>query len=150
MPHVRIFPHSKDEFPSLDMLTMWLLTALKARGGRYLIRSAERLAELPPGSIGLFRYGHVIVGEAVVREYVRESASERALLGHESQYEAHVEFSASSIRVFVPPVPVAELQSILGGSLNIAASAQPYYKVEDWSAYPRLLAAHVGNGGAFL
>jgi uncharacterized protein (DUF488 family) len=35
-PHIRLFPHSKEEFPSLDLLTTWLLTALKARGGRYL------------------------------------------------------------------------------------------------------------------
>ena len=29
------------------MLTTWLLTALKARGGRYLIRSAKSVADLP-------------------------------------------------------------------------------------------------------
>ena len=112
MSHLRIFPHSKDEFPSLDVLTTWLLTALKARGGRYMIRSAERLAELPTGSIVLFRYGHVIVGEAVVCNYVRDSANERTLLGQETQYEAHVEFSASSVRVFVPPFPVTFMSAV--------------------------------------
>jgi hypothetical protein len=55
MSHIRIFPHSKEEFPSLDMLTTWLLTALKARGGRYLIRSANAVADLPTGSLVLFR-----------------------------------------------------------------------------------------------
>src|ERR1700681_1483322 len=99
MPHIRIFPHSKEEFPSLDMLTTWLLTALKARGGRYLIRSAKSVADLPPGSIVLFRYGHVIVGEAVVSRYVRESHDDRMLLGQETQYEAHVAFCPSSIRL---------------------------------------------------
>lgn len=150
MPHIRIFPHSKDEFPSLDMLTTWLLTALKARGGRYLIRSANAVADLPTGSVVLFRYGHVIVGEAVVYRYVCESARDRTLLGQEMQYEAHVEFSPTSIRLFVPPLPVKELQSIIGDSLNITASAQPYYKLEDWSAYAKLLAAHLGETGAFL
>lgn len=150
MPHIRIFPHSKDEFPSLDMLTTWLLTALKARGGRYLIRSAKAVADLPTGSVVLFRYGHVLVGEAVVFRYVRNSANDRTLLGQETQYEAHVEFSPSSIRVFVPPLPVEELQSIIGDSLNITASAQPYYKLENWSMYPKLLAAHVVKAGAFL
>jgi hypothetical protein len=149
-PQIRIFPHSKDEFPSLDLLATWLLTALKARGGRYMIRSADRVADLPTGSVVLFRYGHVLVGEAVVFKYVRSSANDRTLLGQETPYEAHVEFSPSSIRVFVPPLPVEELQSIVGESPNLTASAQPYYKLEDWGAYPRLLAAHVSNAGAFL
>jgi hypothetical protein len=150
MSHIRIFPHSKDEFPSLDMLTTWLLTALKARGGRYMIRSGDRIAELPAGSVVLFRYGHVIVGEAVVFSYVRDSKNDRTLLGQEMQYEAYVEFSPSSIRLFVPPVPVEELQAILGDSTNITASAQPYNKIDDWSVYPKLLAVHVGKAGTFM
>src|SRR5438034_504701 len=124
MSHIRIFPHSKDEFPSLDMLTTWLLTALKARGGRYLIRSSKAVADLPTGSIVLFRYGHVLVGEAVECRYVRDSRNDWTLLGQGTQYEAHVEFSPSSIRAFVPPVPVEELQTIIGESSNITASAQ--------------------------
>jgi hypothetical protein len=35
------------------------------------------------------------------------------------------------------------------GSLR-PISAQPYYKIDDWSAYPKLLGAHVGKAGAFL
>src|SRR6516162_4875190 len=117
MSHIRVFPHSKDEFPSLDMLTTWVLTALKARGGRYMIRSGDRIADLPAGFVVLFRYGHVIVGEAVVFRYVRDSRNDRTLLGQEMQYEAHVEFSPSSIRLFVRPVPIEELQAILGDSI---------------------------------
>jgi hypothetical protein len=150
MSHIRIFPHSKEEFPSLDLLTTWLLTALKARGGRYMIRSGHRIAELPAGSLVLFRWGHVIVGEAVVFRYVHDSKSDRMLLGQETQYEAHVEFSPSSIRVFVPPVPIEELQAILGDSTNVTTSAQPYNKIEDWSVYPKLLAVHVGRAGTFM
>ncbi len=149
-PHIRVFPHSKEEFPSLDVLTTWLLTALKARGGRYLIRSASSIAELPLGSVVLFRYGHVIVGEAVVSQYVKDASRNRTLLGQETQYEAHVELSPSSIRVFVPPLPIEELQALIGESMNITASAQPYYKFEDWGIYPKLLAAHVGKSGSYL
>lgn len=150
VPHIRIFPHSKEEFPSLDMLTTWLLTALKARGGRYLIRSSSSVAELPPGSIVLFRYGRVIAGEAVVSQYVKDATRNRTVLGQETHYEAYVELSQSSIRVFAPPLPVDELQTVIGGALNITTSAQPYYKLEDWTVYPRLLGAHVGGGGGFL
>jgi hypothetical protein len=149
-PHIRIFPHSKEEFPSLDMLTTWLLTALKARGGRYLIRSASSIADLPSGSIVLFRYGQVIVGEAVVCQYVKDATRNRTVLGQETRYEGYVELSESSIRVFVPPLPVDELQGLLGERMNITTSAQPYYKLEDWTIYPRLLAAHVAGSGAFL
>jgi hypothetical protein len=131
MPHIRVFPHSTDEFPSLGMLTTWLLTALKARGGRYLIRSAKAVPDLPTGSVVLFRCGHVIVGEAVVFTYVHDSAKNRTLLDQEMEYEAHGEFSPASIRLFVPPFPVEVLQSIMGDSLNIATSAQPYYKLEN-------------------
>jgi hypothetical protein len=149
-PHIRIFPHSKEEFPSLDMLTTWLLTALKARGGRYLIRSASSLADLPLGSVVLFRYGRVVVGEAVVSQYVRDATKNRTVLGQETQYEAYVELAPSSIRVFVPPLPIEELQSLIGESPNITTSAQPYYKLEDWAIYPKILAAHVGKSGAYL
>jgi hypothetical protein len=149
-PQIRILPHSKEEFPSLDMLTSWMLTALKARGGRYLIRSASSIAELPLGSIVLFRYGHVIVGEAVVSQYVKDAKKNRTLLGQETQYEAYVELSPSSIRVFVPPLPIEEVQTLIGESINVTASAQPYYKFEDWDLYPKLLAAHVGKSGSYL
>ena len=47
-------------------------------------------------------------------------------------------------------MPVEELQTLVGDTLNISASAQPYYKLEDWDIYPRLLATHVGKSGTFL
>jgi hypothetical protein len=72
------------------------------------------------------------------------------VLGQEARYEAQVEFSPSSIRVFVPPPPVWELQAITGGSPDIKTSEMPYYKPEDWGLYPKLPAAHVSNGGAVL
>ena len=46
----------------------WLLTGLRGRGGVYHLTSADAVANLPPGSIVLFRYGHEIIGEAVVRK----------------------------------------------------------------------------------
>jgi hypothetical protein len=82
--------------------------------------------------------------------HVPAQQGHRTLLGQETQYEAQAEFSPSSIRVFVPPLPAEELQAIIGDSPNITASAMPYYKLEDWGLYPRLLAAHVGLGMACL
>lgn len=148
-PHIRIFPHSQKEFPSRDTLTTWLLTGLKARGGKYLLVNKDAVAELPPGSLVLFRYGHFVVGEAVVTLYSRDSpASERTLAGDDQQYEALVLFSASSIRVYAPPVEIDELQSFIGETPNISV-AQGKYKIEDWNVYPRLL-AHVAKLGTFL
>ena len=148
-PHIRIFPHSQEEFPSEETLTMWLLTGLKASGGKYLLRSSKAIADLPAGSIAFFRYGHVIAGEAVVLGYVLESTKGRTLTGKEYEYQAYVRFSPSSIRVYAPPVRVGTLQSLIGESPNIIPSAQPYFKIEDWTVYPRLLAV-IAQSGAFL
>ena len=68
-PRVRIFPHSKEEFPSEDSLRDWLLGELRDKdknGGVYHLRTSSRVKDLPPGSIVLFRYGKGIVGEGVV------------------------------------------------------------------------------------
>jgi hypothetical protein len=149
MPHIRIFPHSQEEFPSLDALQTWLMTALKARSGRYLLRSRKAVAELPMGSIVLFRYADDVVGEGVVREYVRESHTGRTLTGEEQQYEAQVTFAPDSIRLFAPPVTVEELQRIVGEALPIMIP-NGYYIIRDWGVYPKLLAGHVGRAGAFV
>lgn len=148
-PHIRIFPHSQEEFASIDTLTTWLLTGLRARGGRYRLRSRDALAELPIGSIVLFRYGNKIVGEAIVAGYFRESSIDRTLAGEEFEYKAYIMFSQTSIRVYAPPVPTKKLQAILGDSLDITKSAIPYYKIEDWTIYPRLL-AEIVESGAFI
>ena len=106
--------------------------------------------DLPPGSIVLFRYGRVIAGEAVVCQYTKDATKNRTVLGQETHYEANVESSPSSIRVFAPPLRADELQTLIGDTMNIITSAQPYYRLEDRTVYPQLLAAHVGGGGAFL
>ncbi len=149
-PHIRIFPHNQKEFPSRDTLTMWLLTGLKARGGEYLLVSRDAVAELPSGSLVLFRYGQVVVGEAVVKEYFRDlPVHDRNLAGDDQEYEARVRFSPGSIRVYAPPVGIEDLQSFIGESPNLSPSAQPYFKIENWNVYPRLL-AHVGKSGTFI
>ena len=149
-PHIRIFPHSREEFPSVDTLTTWLLTGLKASGGRYLLVRRNAVDELPSGSLVLFRHGQVVVGEAIVTEYRRDwPERSRTLLGEERQYEACVRFSPGSIRLYAPPVCVQDLQSFIGESPNIIPSAQPYFKIEDWNVYPRLL-AHVSKSGTFI
>jgi hypothetical protein len=115
-PHIRIFPHARKEFSSCDTLTTWLLTGLKARGGKYLLVSRDAVAELPPGSLVLFRYRQVVVGEAVVIEYSRDSSVNRNLAGDDQEYGACVWFSLSSIRVYAPPVGIKKLQEFIGES----------------------------------
>jgi hypothetical protein len=148
MPHIRILPHSQAEFPSRDALTIWLLTALKARAGRYLLRSP--LAELSAGSIVLFRVRNEVVGEAVVREYVRdgEPITDTTLAGQEQRYEAHIDFAPGSIRLFVPPISIETLQQLIGDDPDITV-AQGSKIIRDWSLYPKILAKHVATGGGF-
>ncbi len=111
---------------------MWLMTALRGRGGRYHLRSGDAVADLAPGSIALFRHGDVIVGEGVVRKYVREPGADRSRTGAEVEYGARVEFAPDAIRVYAPPVPVAELQRLIGASPDISVP-RGYYIVRDWS-----------------
>jgi hypothetical protein len=150
-PHVRIFPHSQDEFRSRDELTTWLLTAFNAGGSRYLLRSREAVAELPPGSIVLFRFGNDIVGEGVVRAYSRLPAAvtDQTPAGEQRTYEARVDFAPGSTRLFAPPIPVESLQRLIGESHNIRV-ARTYHIIPEWSVYPQILAAHVGTGGTFV
>ena len=144
--HIRIFPHSREEFPSLDDLITWLMTALRGKGGKYLLRSANSVADLPEGSIVLFRYAHLIVGEGVVKEPVqRGSHTEQTLTGTDVEYGASVIFSPSSIRIYAPPIPVDRLQEHVGTAVNIGVP-RSYYKIENWSVYPKLLADVVTRG----
>jgi hypothetical protein len=154
-PQVRIFPHSQAEFPSKDLLMTWLLIGLRGRGGVYHLTSADAVADLPPGSIVLFRYGHEIVGEAVVcKGKETGGARGRTLLGEEGDYAARVTFAPSSIRLYSPPLPVKEIQQYT--EKDICSSAQPYYKL-DWEVYGRILKEVVsrrdqsaGAGSAFV
>jgi hypothetical protein len=147
MSHLRIFPHSQNEFPCLDALQTWLMTALRAGGGEYLLRSRNSVADLPAGSIVLFRYGDELVGEAVVREYVRESQTARTFTGEERHYEARVSFAPSSIRMFSPPIPIEALKVLIrdSGDDKSLTGRNPYYEFTNWAIYPKLLAAHVGG-----
>lgn len=149
MPHIRIFPCSQEEFVSEGAFQTWLMTSLKAGGGTYLLRSDSRVADLAPGSIVLFRYEDHLVGEGVVREYVKEAHTSRTLAGEERQYEARVTFALGSIRMFTPPMKIEELQQIVGEAIQIN-SRMPYYAIRSWDTYPRLLAAHIGRAGAFM
>lgn len=148
MPHIRIFPCG-EEFPSPDALVTWLMTALRARGGRYLLRSADAVADLAPGSIVLFRHGDVIVAEGLVRDYAREAGTDRSLTGDHVSHGARVEFVPDALRVFAPPLPVAELQRLIGTAPDISV-ARTYFIVRDWGVYPKILAAHIGRAGRFV
>jgi len=148
MPHIRIFPHHVKGFPSRDSLTTWLMTCLKARDGEYHLWSANSVAELPAGSVVLFRYANELVGEAVVKRYVREGGVGRSLSGEEEPYEACVWFTTGSIRLFAPPITIEEVKTLIGESPDIKVE-RGYYIIRDWSVYPKLLAL-VAQKGSFL
>jgi len=134
---IRIFPHSKEEFPTADDLRSWLLTALKARGGRYLLRSGQ--GSIPPGSVVLLRHGNKIVGEAVVEEdFVSQHIEEEGFT-----YEGFIKFAPSSIRLYVGALPIEVLGNIAGRDFSVART---YYKIEDWAVYSRILCEVVGEG----
>ena len=136
---MRIFPHSRDEFETADDLKTWLLTALKARGGRYFLRLDSKHGSNPTGSIVLFRHGDEIVGEAVVeQDFVPEPKIEGGF-----SYEGYIKFSPSSIRTYVGAIPIETLERLTRRDLK---RARPYYKIEDWTIYPLILAAVVREG----
>ena len=130
-PIIRIFPHSRDEFPTADDLRTWLLTALKARGGRYHLRTSQ--GSIPPGSVVLFRHGDEVVGEAVVEENFISQPTKEA----DVTYEGFIKFAPSSIRVYVGALPAKVLGQLCGRDFS---GARPYYKIEDWALYPKILA----------
>lgn len=139
-PQVRIFPHNTtEEFPERDDLMTWLLNGLRGRGGEYHLTSADAVADLPPGSVVLFRHGNEIVGEAVVR-IGKELCPGKA-------YAAQVTFATSSIRLYSPPLPVKQIQQHIP-ERNISSSAQPYY-ILPWEAYGRIL-KEIVSAGAFI
>jgi hypothetical protein len=147
VPHqVRIFPHSQQEFPSEDTLLTWLLTGLRGRGGVYHLRDADAVKDLPPGSVVLFRYGHRIVGEAVVwkgKELFPEKIKDRMLTGEVAEYAAKVTFVPNSIRLYAPPLPVQRIQPHLDKDVVKFAGA---YTNLDWSIYALVLQEVVTNG----
>jgi hypothetical protein len=147
---VRIFPHSRKEFPSEDSLLTWLLTGLRARGGEYLLRNSKAVTELPPGSVALFRYGHRIVGEAVVwrgKEIFPQPVKDRTLTGEEEHYEARVTFVPSSIRLYAPALGVDRLQPhVPSKDLQQYAGS---YTVLEWETYGNVLQEVVATG-AFI
>jgi hypothetical protein len=143
---VRVFPHSQKEFPSVDSLLTWLLTGLRGRGGVYLLRNADAVREVPPGSVVLFRYGSRIVGEAVVskgKEVFAEKIKDRMLTGEEAEYGAQVTFIPSSIRLYAPPLPVDRLQPHLDKDIVKYAGA---YTDLDWAMYGIVLQEVVSKG----
>jgi hypothetical protein len=150
-PEIRIFPHNQEEeFRSIDQLTSWLMTSLPARGGVYHLKSKDAVKDLPPGSLVLFRYGHVIVGEGIVRmDKELGPFRGRTLSGEETEYEAKVTFAPASIRLYAPPLPVEFLQQTMraaGVDKDIITSAVVKVRLEDWSIYAAILAEVVSQG----
>jgi hypothetical protein len=154
-PQVRIFPHdTKEEFRSEDLLRMWLLNGLRGRGGVYHLRSKNAVADLPPGSVVLFRYGKVIVGEAVVqkdKEIPNDTLRDKTLFGESADYEAQVTFAPSSIRLYAPPLHVNRLQEHIkshGLDTNILQFAGGTPKLT-WEIYACVLQG-IAERGSFI
>jgi hypothetical protein len=146
---LRLFPHSHLEFPSMELLTMWLLNGLRARGGVYHLRNANAFKDLSRGSVVLFRWEHRIVGEAVVwkeKEVFKQKLKDWLLLGgREEEYEAQVTFAPSSIRLYAPPLPAQFVQDLLGASKDIKTYPGAYVEL-DWDLYAAILAEVVAKG----
>ncbi len=143
---VRVFPHSREEFPSEDSLLTWLLTALRGRGGVYFLRNANSVKDVPPGSIVLFRYGSKIVGEAVVskgKEVFADKVKDRTLTGEQAEYEAQVTFVPTSIRLYAPALSLDLLQPHLEKDIVKYAGA---YTDLDWNIYGIVLQEVVRTG----
>jgi hypothetical protein len=137
MPHIRIFPAERS-FPSREAFAAWL-AQLRASGGEYHLMNA--IAELPIGSVVLFRYADEIVGEGVVREYVRRPGAAPSPTGEAERHEASVSFAPGSIRFFRPPLPADVIQEVIGRDNDLHSEGG--YCIIDRSLYLKLLVAHV-------
>jgi hypothetical protein len=112
----------------------------------YYLRDADAVKDLPPGSVVLFRYGHRIVGEAVVgkgKELLEEKVKGHTLTGEEAEYGARVTFVPSSIRLFAPAVPVQQIQPHL--EKDVVKYPGAYTHLE-WSIYGIVLQEVVSQG----
>jgi hypothetical protein len=141
-PHIRILPHdTKKEFLSEDALTTWIgdsRNGLK-KDGEYLLVSKQSIAELPRDSLVLFRYGNKIVGEAIVTEYCKSPKIGKTLTGERREYEAYIKLLPSSIRVYISPVDIKELESFTSPCRNFKV-ARTYFKIKNWDVHSKLLA----------
>jgi hypothetical protein len=102
---------------------------------------------MSPGSVVLFRYGHEIVGEAVVQKGIEDlSGSERNLwTGEVEEFEAMLTLAPSSIRLYSPPVDLKEKQKYVKDS-NITTAANLYYELDGY-VYVHVLREVVALGG---
>jgi hypothetical protein len=146
-PQVRVFPHSKNQFPTADSLQTWLLTALRGRGGVYLLTNPNAIAGTGPGSVVLFRHGQIIVGDAVVgksKENLAEPLTDTTLTGGVAEYLAQITFEPSSIRLYAPPLPVERIQLHVP-NMDLVTFAPAYHTLE-WATYGLVLQEVVAKG----
>ena len=135
---VRIFPHSRDEFETADEIRIWLYNGLRLRDGGYYLRAIKGVGSIPRGSIVLFRFDKDIVGEAIVKENVKEVD----VIESGVRYEGMIKFEASSIRIYRRPIKIKFLENITGRDFSVART---YFKIE-WDVYPQILAEVVKYG----
>jgi len=127
VPHIQVFP-AQAGFPSREAFAE-SFAQLRA-SGEYHLTGENAVPELPVGSVVLFRYADEVVGEGVVREYIRGVGD-----------EARVIFAPGSIRFFKPPLLVEIVQEVIGRENDMRA--ENGYCVIDQGLYLKLLASHV-------
>lgn len=154
-PQIRIFPHSRGEFPSDGLLQIWLHSALRSKGGVYHLKTLRggKPKNLSPGSIVLFRFDKSVVGEAVVQKDISKNISNEEredmnlLTGKKQKYEGRVTFNPSSIRLYSPPVKLDKIKTF-GGKKDLIRGAQAQI-ILDWEAYAEIL-KEVATKGTFV
>ena len=130
---IRIFPHSREEFNTDDELRMWLYNGLRLRDGEYYLRSTKGVGSIPPGSIVLFRFDKYIVGEAIVKDDVKEIN----IIKNDVKYGGMIKFEASSIRIYRRPLEIKFLEKLTGRDFSVART---YFRINEWDIYPQILA----------
>lgn len=141
MSVIRIFPHSRKEFRSADELASWLQSGLRDRDGKYHLRNVGAgIGSTPPGSVVLFRFDKEIIGEAIVKQDVIEEE----IVDSGYTYKGYIQFEQSSVRVYRGFLPIEFLEKASGRDLSVA---RPYYKIDDWGVYAKVIKEQVKRGG---
>jgi hypothetical protein len=129
---VCVFPHSRDEFETPQLLDGYLLQLKKERG-RYLAHNFRRTLDknfksrVVTRSIVLFRKGNVVVGQAEVQREIQklsppvQAPNGRGIL---TTYETDLVFAPDSIEIYEPYKPVAQFEEIRGRRIP-----QHYYAI---------------------
>jgi hypothetical protein len=118
-PVVCIFPHSDDEFKTVDNLRSFLQNELPSRpGGRYLLRKMgwkdkDFKVRVIPGSLVLFRKKGLIVGQAISHTMIKELEPPEQYeteTGDTVTYYHDILFVPESIELYQKALPIQEIE----------------------------------------